>query len=425
MSPVRSYRGRRLEGAKTTFDATHRAVDPEDTLERIRPHLRRHGITRLADITGLDTTGVSVYAAIRPGAAYLAVDSGKGFTPVAAKVSAAMESLERSVAESATPLHTVTTFAELGSDSGYADPFQSVAIPMVFSAATPRRFSPMWDIVAERERWVPTRMVPMASGPSPAEDAVFIEGSNGLASGNVLAEAACSALFELVERDATACWQHAESVGAASLPEIDPATVTDERVRSLVARLDAESVSTTLYWCPTEIGLPVVMATLDDRSNPPRLTTKGYGAHTDVSIAMIRAVTEAVQARTLFIAGARDDLFTTAWRARLASAAQRRRRPDPGEPMARVDARTIRSHVHARFEEDLDLVVHGLSAAGFERVLLEELGGHDEGVSVVRMLVPGLEPYRHAFTRPGPRARMFADRLAGSGTASLIGQGRR
>lgn len=423
MPSVRHYRGRVLAGAKTTFDATHRAVEPEVTLGRIRPHLRRHGITRLADLTGLDTTGVSVHAAIRPGAAYLAVDSGKGFTPVAAAVSAAMESLERSIAESVMPNRAVSTFAELGDDGGYADPLHAVALPEVFSPATPRRFSPMWDVVAGRERWVPSRMVGMASGPAPVEDAVFVEGSNGLASGNELAEAVCAALFELVERDATACWQHTTGIGAASLPRIDVATVTDERVCSLVERLDAQSVTTTLYWCPTEIGLPVALATLDDRSMPPRLSTKGYGAHTDASIAMIRAVTEAVQARTLFIAGARDDLFTTAWRARLASAAQRRSASDAEDDAPGIDARAIRSCVHSHFEEDLDLVLRGLASAGFDRVLVEELGGHDEGVSVVRVLVPGLEPYRHAFTRPGPRARAFADRLVAEGVASLLEPG--
>jgi ribosomal protein S12 methylthiotransferase accessory factor YcaO len=45
---------------------THRLVAPEVTLERIAPHLLRFGITRCADITGLDRIGIPVYVAVRP-----------------------------------------------------------------------------------------------------------------------------------------------------------------------------------------------------------------------------------------------------------------------------------------------------------------------------------------------------------------------
>src|SRR5690242_3809749 len=45
---------------------TRRAVSPTETLRRIRPLLRPAGITRLADVTGLDWIGIPVYQAIRP-----------------------------------------------------------------------------------------------------------------------------------------------------------------------------------------------------------------------------------------------------------------------------------------------------------------------------------------------------------------------
>src|SRR5438093_1523690 len=45
---------------------THRLVAPEDTLARITPHLAACGITRCADVTGLDRLGIPVYCAIRP-----------------------------------------------------------------------------------------------------------------------------------------------------------------------------------------------------------------------------------------------------------------------------------------------------------------------------------------------------------------------
>ena len=48
------YRGTPLRAAKLFTEGTHRTRSPESTLEWIRPHFPYAGITRLADITGLD-----------------------------------------------------------------------------------------------------------------------------------------------------------------------------------------------------------------------------------------------------------------------------------------------------------------------------------------------------------------------------------
>src|SRR5262249_53735625 len=83
------------ESAPATYQfGTRRAVPPQETLLRIRPLLPRAGITRLADITGLDWVGLPVYQAIRPTSRNVSVSQGKGLTRAQAQVSALMESLE-------------------------------------------------------------------------------------------------------------------------------------------------------------------------------------------------------------------------------------------------------------------------------------------------------------------------------------------
>src|SRR6266536_3026160 len=72
---------------------THRAATPAETLRRIKPLLAPAGITRLADVTGLDWVGLPVYQAIRPNSRSLSVSQGKGLTRAQAKASALMESL--------------------------------------------------------------------------------------------------------------------------------------------------------------------------------------------------------------------------------------------------------------------------------------------------------------------------------------------
>src|SRR5208282_2138326 len=73
---------------------THRLVSPEDTLERVRPLLPRMGITRVANVTGLDCIGIPVVMVCRPNSRNVAVSQGKGLTLAAAKVSGIMESVE-------------------------------------------------------------------------------------------------------------------------------------------------------------------------------------------------------------------------------------------------------------------------------------------------------------------------------------------
>ena len=56
------------------------------------------GITRIANVTGLDRTGIPVVMVVRPNARSVAVSQGKGLTLAAAKASGVMEA-----AESGTP----------------------------------------------------------------------------------------------------------------------------------------------------------------------------------------------------------------------------------------------------------------------------------------------------------------------------------
>jgi ribosomal protein S12 methylthiotransferase accessory factor len=50
---------------------------PQDTLRDVQPYVEEMGITRVADITGMDRIGIPVFAAVRPDSKALAVDSGR------------------------------------------------------------------------------------------------------------------------------------------------------------------------------------------------------------------------------------------------------------------------------------------------------------------------------------------------------------
>ena len=260
-----------------------------------------------------------------------------------------------------------------------------------------------WDLVAAREVLVPTVLVGLPGHTRLLRESYWAPTSNGLASGNHLPEALCAGLYEVIERDATCCWQAAMERGHQPL-HVDLSTVDQPVIRGPLEQLDSVGIATELLWCPTEFGVPVFIGVVRDIEVPVAGAYKGYGCHLDPEIAMIRAVTEAVQARTLIIAGARDDIFRAHFRAlRASSVAVTTRYPG----VASVAAPEVPDASTPTFHGDVALLLARLAERGFDRVVIRELPADHLDVSVVRVFVPGLEGYRFAWIDSGPRADEF------------------
>src|SRR5690348_13948976 len=69
-----------LASDKTYLCGTHRTVEPEETLRKTIPLMPAMGITRIANITGLDRIGLPVVLVTRPNSRSLAVSQGKGLS---------------------------------------------------------------------------------------------------------------------------------------------------------------------------------------------------------------------------------------------------------------------------------------------------------------------------------------------------------
>ena len=207
-----SYYDERHEARKEFVVGTQRAMPPEATLARIRPHFATVGITRLADITGLDRLGVPIWCAVRPDSSTLAVDSGKGATPVAAATSAAMEALERSVAEDFVDDSVRATYEQIGPRAAFG-PHEHPRLGFaIWSPDTVRSWTHAWDLAAGEEVLVPSALVGLPTFRRRAEERWWAASSNGLASGNHFLEALCAGLYEVIERDVTTCWKSALTV---------------------------------------------------------------------------------------------------------------------------------------------------------------------------------------------------------------------
>ncbi len=74
-----------------------RTISPAETIRRVAPLMPIVGVTRVADVTGLDRVGIPNFTTVRPrergeGISYY---NGKGSTRLAAKAGAMMEAIER------------------------------------------------------------------------------------------------------------------------------------------------------------------------------------------------------------------------------------------------------------------------------------------------------------------------------------------
>lgn len=415
------YRGAACRAAKSHAESTHRACSPADTLQRILPVLSIAGITRLADVTGLDRIGIPTILAMRPNAPTLSNSSGKGFSTVDATVSAAMEGIELFCAEEEDRFSfdvVKATYDELDR-SGMVPPVELLPFSRysLFHRSVPEDWVFGWDLIGQREVAVPFEVVTMTPGHVAARKPVrfsFQVGSNGLASGNVFLEAVCSGLAEVIERDAVTCANVRAGHDVSGLPRVALGSICFERVRSLLERLRSRGILPILLDCTGDTEVATFEAYLVDDELPSTGTFRGYGAHLHPEVAMVRALTEAVQSRAVYIAGSRDDM-TTLEHLRLRSRSSRAlyelaRREDG------VDASSIQSRATGSFEGDCHALLDSLRKVGLPSAVVVDLSLPELEVSVVRVVVPGLEGYSaFPYYAPGPRAASAALQGRGQG----------
>lgn len=403
-------RGIEHRGAKHYWTGTQRSIAPSETLETIRPVMRTAGITRLANITGLDRIGIPTTLSMRPNGLTLSNSSGKGLTLEAALASGAMEAIELFHAEECQLPARRLSYHQVSAEH----PCLSLEeLPLArcapFSLEWPYLWTFGWDLVTQCDVALPLCIVHMGNRQNRVDDLFSFQiTSNGLASGNNMLEAINAGLFEAIERDAVTCQRERWHATGQAPPVVKLETVEHPLARGILDRLEEAGIATIMFDCSVDTAVPVYMVFLVDLLWPNVGVYKGYGAHLDPEIAMTRALTEAAQGRVVAIAGSRDDLFRHRER-RLRSDVNDRSAMNMLETMEpTVDAREWISEASPTFEGDTLLAVEKLRAAGLSKVLVCDLSRDDFPINVVKVVVPGLEGYTFENYQPGPRALAFS-----------------
>jgi len=406
-------RGGADEALKRYTVGTHRICPPNDTLARVQPLLADMGITRIANVTGLDRIGIPVVMVIRPNARSVAVSQGKGLTLAAAKASGVMEAAELWHAEHITKPLKLASFEEMRREHQIADPERLARVSGQFESTPSFLWIEGCDLLRGEPVWVPFELVSAdVTLPLPPESGCFQIGTVGLAAGNHPLEAMCHGLCEVLECDALTLWRL--SGAADDRRAIDPLSITDPECLRLLGQLAAADIVVRIWDMTSDAGVASFCCLVADKGDEFTDAEYGCGCHPAREVALLRALTEAVQSRTTFITGARDDYPLDAW-----ELSSRRRRRDQlvgaieAMPPPSSSFSTVPTFNAPTVAGDLDWLLRRLRAIGIEQVIAVDLTKETVGLPVVRMVVPGLEGLNDGGSPYAPGAR--ARRLMGCG----------
>ena len=382
---------------------THRARSPAETLARIMPMASRFGITRVANVTGLDRVGIPVALAIRPNARAIAVSQGKGRTLEAAKASALMESIEIWHAER---VALALRYGTVGDQT--IETVDLTRIPPIMGRTRTSDDRYLWapaeDMMSGRAKLVPFEMVhadytqhgiPGAGG--------FPCSTNGLASGNHQIEAICHGICEVVERDALSVW-HALSEADQQATGVDPDTITDAWCRAALGRYLKAGLEARIWDVTSDTEIATFLCLLRDPDPGSPHLGLGSGTHPDRAVALSRALTEAAQTRLNYISGAREDLRDIEYDTAGLSAKTEATAPLFAAPPMQSFEHAPHG-INATLEADLEWLLSRLSDSGIAEVAMTDLSRADIAIPVVRVVIPGLEaPHDDDSYVSGPRA---------------------
>jgi ribosomal protein S12 methylthiotransferase accessory factor len=376
-NPTLSWIAGDRDRAVLRLPGTNRARPPAATLAMASRAAGLVGVTRVADITRLDTIGIPTYQAVRPLSHTLAVSQGKGVTPELARLSAVMESIETWHVEQPLPAVRSATARELAGELGY-DVF---ALPRCTPSLLHDRLPLQWvrarSLPDGAETLVPVDVVRLSlEQPTGWQPPALLASTNGLASGNTVVEAVLHALYEVIERDAVTAALESGDLGVP----VDPRTLGSAVADELCTMIDRAGVTLEVRLVASPTGLPCFLSWLACDDYPAAMY--GFGCHLSPEIALTRAVTEAAQSRLGYIAGARDDLQDDI------DDAGTRRRPEaaPGADLAGLLGEPVE---HPSLIEDLEDVVARAATAFGHPPLVTDLTRPEIGVPVVKVVAPG------------------------------------
>jgi ribosomal protein S12 methylthiotransferase accessory factor len=245
-------------------------------------------------------------------------------------------------------------------------------------------WSPAWSLRDQRFRYLPTGLMYFFYRDAHTD-------SNGCAAGNTLEEAIVQGFLELVERDGYAIWWYNQMRRA----ELDLDQFDDSYVRDLRRQFAEAGRKVWVLDVTSDLGVPTYVAIMHWMTDGHENIEFGSGAHFDRRIALLRALTELNQFLAIGMMGGASGEKPTldgVTPLRLENYPFLIPAENPVVPPA-PDLK-LADNSRGQVEACVDVA----RQAGYDFLVLDQTRP-DVGVSVVRVIVPGL---RHFYRRFGP-----------------------
>jgi ribosomal protein S12 methylthiotransferase accessory factor len=435
-----------------------RARSVSETVNNITPICKSIGVTRISDITYMDKLYIPNYSIFLPGTQdSIWVYSGKGSTKMQAKASGLMESIERfcSLSSNYSKNFIRGTYSELSKTYSkvlHPDEVVEPVLPLYDEKSSYIEYVRGYDLQNNEEVLVPAQLAFSKYSSKPPSTYTFLYShTNGIASGNVIEEAICHALCEVIERDAVSI----ADLCSSSIPytifkkanhlkkskdefvddssifqEVDISKIAEEYepLKFLIKRFNDVGLPLLIKdITQNDIGVPTFVASsIESITSDYGYYAKGYGTHLDSRIALIRAITELSQTRAGNIQGARDDLrkiqynendeiHKRKWEFMRASFSS-----ELGDTSVKnypIPFSKIRTYAIEDILDEIKHILDRLKNAGLKRAIIVDLTHPDLEIPVVRAIIPGLETFEIAklFTTTelfmGKRAKSFFQKI--------------
>ena len=278
--------------------------------------------------------------------------------------------------------------------------FRFYYVPERFDKSLRMEWSPVWSLTQQRYRYLPTWMLYYAK---PMETDKLYGGpdSNGCAAGNTLEEAVLQGFFELVERDAFACWWY----NRARRPAVDLASFGDPYLTGAQDYYGAYHRDLWVLDLTHDFGIPVFVAVSRRTDKPVEDIIFSAGAHTNPRIAAFRAVCELNQylgaVRDVTADGsvgyAYDDPENLWWWQHALLADYPYLAPDPDAPKRSLSDFPAPPEF-TDLRDDVEWCRALVEGKGLEFLVLDQTRP-DIGMPVAKTIVPGM---RHFWARFAP-----------------------
>lgn len=418
-SPERLPEPIRLVGTRQRFfvDGGYRTLAPDETCRRLEHHVSpiTGVVARLEEYGGdVSATGAlrvyvaeHVFRSSEEREAFVTgqrkKSAGKGLSAAQAQASALCEALERysGVYRGDEPRRRAR-FADLGDEAIHPNvctaysaaqyrareewssgPSKYTWVPTPFDEEEEIDWSPLWSLTEHRFKYLPTAYCYFGLA-LPPHHRFCIADSNGNAAGNCLEEAILQGFLELVERDAVATWW----ANRLPRPGLELASFERADFGALEALYRDMGRELHVLDLTHDFAVPTFAAVSWEPSEEATYPLLGFGAHFDAEIAIARALTEMNQ----FLPG-------------LATGRERRVLSAPIHDLTYLrgdGARHREDYPHPApggdLRDDVERAVETARQRGLETLVLDQ-SRDDVGLSVVKVVVPGL---RHYWPRWGP-----------------------